>query len=198
MTYYTDTFLNSQRTLIRGAPAFEAMSVEDVLPHVRADDSPEVRSMLSDYISAAREIIENDAQVSLVQRTTTIYLDCFPCGPIEIRYPPVQAVTSVAYVDNAGDAQTLAAELYRVDLTSRPGRIYPAYGQTWPQTRDVTNAVTVTTTTGYTSAGLIPQCAKQALRIAVKSMYDNGGVLCDDVRNSVGMMLAPIRWEGGV
>lgn len=198
MTYHTETFLNSQQTLIRGAPAFEAMSVEDVLPHVRADDSPEVRSMLSDYISAAREIIENDAQVSLVQRTTTIYLDCFPCGPIEIRYPPVQAVTSVSYIDWGGDSQTLAAELYRVDVTSKPGRIYPAYGQMWPQTRDVSNAVTVTTTTGYSSAGLIPQCSKQALRIAVKSMYDNGGILCDDVRNSVLMMLDPIRWEGGV
>lgn len=195
---YSETFLNSQRTLIRGTPAFEVMSVDEILPHVRADDSPEVRSMLLDYISAAREVIENDAQVSLVQRTTIIYLDCFPCGPIEIRYPPVQSVTSISYIDGAGDTQTLAAELYRVDLTSKPGRIYPAYGQTWPSTLDVSNAVVVTVPTGYASVGLIPPCAKQAMRIAVKSMYDNGGILCDDVRRSVGMMLDPIRWEGGV
>jgi uncharacterized phiE125 gp8 family phage protein len=198
MTYYTDTFLNSQRTMIRGVPAFEAMSVDEILPHVRADDSPEVRSMLSDYISAAREIIEGDSQISLVQRNITIYLDCFPCGPIEIRYPPVQSVASVSYIDSAGDTQTLATDLYRADVTSKPGRIFPAYGQTWPTTLDVSNAVTVVSVVGYASVGLIPACAKQALRIAVKSMYDNGGVLCDDLRNSLFMMLDPIRWDGGV
>lgn len=198
MSYYTDTFLNSQRTMIKGAPAFEIMSVEDVLPHVRGDSSPEVASMLSDYISACREIIESEVAVSLVQRSTVVYLDCFPCGPIEIRLPPVQSITSVVYLDLNGDSQTLSTSLYRSDLTTKPGRITPAYGELWPETYDVTNAVTVTAVTGYTSAVLVPACAKQAMRVGVKAMYDNGGIICDDVLESMRCILDPIRWEGGV
>lgn len=198
--YYikSQTFLNAQRTLIKGAPTFEIATVEEMLPHLRADDDPTISSLVSDYIIAAREFIENEAAVSLVQRTVTIYLDEFPCGPIEIRYPPVQSVTSVTYLDDSGSSTTLSASLYRADLTTKPGRITPALDELWPSTATATNAVTVVAVVGYTSAALIPACAKQAHRIAVKAMYDSGGTLCDDMRMAISSMLDPIRWEGGV
>ena len=80
--------------------------------------------------------------------------------------PPLQSVTSITYVDDAGDTQTLSSSLYQVDTKSQPGRIIPAYGESWPTVRSNTlNAVTVNFVAGY---GDDPEDVPAGLRHAVK------------------------------
>lgn len=192
----SSTFLNIKSTLVKGPAEFEPVLSTELLLPLMIDDTPENQSIIAGYIPVAREWIEHEVSSSIVQRTTTVYLDDFPCGDIEIRLPPVQSITSITYLDGSGVSQTLSTSLYRVDLTSKPGRISPEYGQVWPVTYCVNKAVTITAVTGPTSASGVPHVARQAMRILVKSMFDNGGTICDDVRNSVRMMLDSIRWEG--
>lgn len=192
----SDTFLNVHSITVKGAAEFEPLQASEMLLPLMLDETPENESIIAGYIPVAREWIEHEITSSIVQRTTTVYLDEFPCGDIEIRLPPLQSITSITYLDTNGTSQTLSSSLYRVDATSKPGRIMPEYGETWPDTYSVNKAITIVAITGPTSATLVPHAAKQALRILVKSMFDNGGVICDDVLFSVRRLLDSIRWEG--
>lgn len=196
MSYSGTTFQDVFSEQVRGVPTFEPLDASDVADHIRAGDDASVRNLINDYLLVAREWVENEVQISLGQRTWTLYLDCFPCWEIELRLPPVQSVTSIAYLDTDNTSQTLSASLYRVDTDGKPGRIVPVYGQIWPYTYPTTKAVTITATVGYTSAGLVPACAKQAMRILTKMMYDGGGGMCESELDAVRRILDPIRWEG--
>lgn len=194
--YEVETFYDVHSELVRGLPTFEPLDPRETADHLRAGDDASIVQLISDYLQVAREWVENDVRVSLGQRTVTLYLDEFPDWDVEIRLPPLQSVASVVYLDDAGSSTTLSGSLYRVDATSRPGRITPAYGQTWPCTYQVTKAITITATVGYTDATLVPACAKQAMRILAKMMFDGGGLLCEDGIESVRRILDPLRWEG--
>lgn len=189
-------FVDVPREMVRGVPTFEPLDARETADHIRAGDDAAVISLINDYLLVAREWVENEVQVSLGQRTVTLYLDWFPSWEIEIRLPPLQSVTSIVYLDTSGTSTTLSSTLYRVDTVHRPGRIEPAYSQIWPVTYPVNKAITITATVGYTSADLVPACAKQAMRILAKMMFDSGGGMCDDGLDAVRRILDPIRWEG--
>lgn len=95
-------------------------------------------------------------------------------------------MTSVAYVDTAGNTQTLTANTdYTVDIYSRPARIVPAYTRTWPATRGHINDVTVTYVAGYgASFENVPQEIRQALTMLVVHWQEFHGVQ-DQVGESV-------------
>lgn len=124
-------------------------------------------------IAAARQAAEQELRRYLITQTLDAYFDAFPAidyGRSEsrtpdyygdaINLPPLQSVTAITYVDTDGTTQTLAADLYTVDANSRPARIAPAYGQSWPSTRDQPNAVKVRFVAGYGVAAAVPQCVK--------------------------------------
>lgn len=195
---YTErpTFPSLNSELLRVPPTFEPLDARETADHLRAGDDAAVVGLISDYLLAARLWVESYLQSSLGQRTITLYLDEFPCWEIDIRLPPLQSISSIVYLDTTGSSTTLSASLYRVDTTSRPGRITPAYGEIWPCTYCVTRAITITAVVGYTDASLVPSCAKQAMRILTKMMFDGGGMLCEDGLEAVRSMLGPLRWEG--
>jgi uncharacterized phiE125 gp8 family phage protein len=129
-----------------------------------------------------------------------LYLDWFPeC--IELRKPPVQSVSSIAYLDENGDSQTLSSSLYRTDLNSRPSRIEPAYGQSWPSTYGVSNSITVTFLAGYTTQALIPEQAKQAIKLLVSHWYSHrdavlAGTIATELPLGYGSLIRSIQWAG--
>ena len=94
---------------------------------------------------------------------------------IELPRPPLIAVSSLAYVDTAGDSQTLGSTLYQVDAEHEPGRVMPAHGQVWPSTRSQTrNAVTITWTAGYgAAASSVPAEIKDRLRAYIAYCYEH-------------------------
>ncbi len=101
--------------------------------------------------------------------------DSFPGtdGTIVLPYPPLISVTSIQYVDTAGDTQTLSSSLYTVDTTNEPGRIVPAYSEVWPTTRGHINDVTITYQAGYGSASSVPAPIKAAIKMMVAHLYEN-------------------------
>lgn len=147
---------------------------------------------LADYIKDAVESVENDSQRALLSGTWKLHLDEFPVF-IELRRPPVSAVSSIQYIDTDGNTQTLSSALYQTDLVSEPARIWPAYSQVWPEARCDVNAVTVTFTAGYSSKITVPRHARTAVLVAVKQMYYG----CD-LGDAYWSAIQRLDWRGGL
>ncbi|OWK20074.1 hypothetical protein AJ88_33070 [Mesorhizobium amorphae CCBAU 01583] len=108
----------------------------------------------------------------LLTQEWTLYLDCFPTC-IELPLPPLQAVVHIKYLDSDGVLQTLDPSAYRVSGAGswRP-EIAPAYGETWPDSRLVADAVQVRFRAGYgDSEENIPPPILQAINVMAAHYY---------------------------
>ena len=118
---------------------------------------------IENRIRAAINQIESITSRQLITATYTLHLDWFP-AVIELRRLPIVSITSVIYTDTAGTSTTLSSSKYTLDAKSTPGRLRPAFGETWPSTRSVDNAVAVKFVCGYGAAPVdVPDKAKQLL-----------------------------------
>ena len=154
-------------------PAIEPVSVQDVREYLHADaaDDP----VLQNLIVAARRYAEDTTGRQFIDATWQLTLDG-GWGGIEIALdrPPLSSVTSVQYVDTAGDTQTLAATEYDVDTNPEPGRIVQAFSKTWPSVRGHIDDVTITYVAGYgTLATDVPEGLRQMMRLLVGNWFEN-------------------------
>lgn len=181
------------------SPVQEPVSIAEAKAHLRVTWGDE-DGLIGNLIKAAREMVESDAEISLLPQTLTWYIDAFPAWEICLRRPPVNSISSITYLDQDGTSQTLSASDYRFDGYSRPARITPAYNEEWPDTYQVTNAVTIVAAAGYTSVSEIPQLAKQAVMMLVSHWYRNrdsvSQTMTYDVKLSYDSILSRLRWSG--
>jgi len=160
------------------APPAEPVSLDEAKDHLRVKNGDE-DVLLTGLIKAARQHVDGrDGWLNraLITQTWDLFLDAFPCSsdiPIVVPLPPLQSITSVTYLDDAGASQTWAATDYTVDAKSEPGRILPAYGLSYPSTRRVMNAVTVRFVAGYGLAVAVPATLKLALGALVAHFYEH-------------------------
>lgn len=141
--------------------------------------------LLNLLIASARAAAETELHRYLVTQTLDAYLDHFPRYPnprfcdfgtkYDITLPPLQSVSSITYVDTDGVTQTLAADQYLVDVKSAPARIAPAYGVSWPSTREQNNAVIIRFVAGYGAASAVPQCIKNWMLMRIRTLWANRG-----------------------
>jgi len=132
--------------------------------------------LVDTLITAARAEVERRIRRQLITATYEWKLDDFPynSGPLYIPRPPLQSISSLAYTDTAGDAQTLTENTdFIVDIHNEPGRITPAYGTVWPNTYSEINVVTVTYNAGYgDDAADVPAQLKVAMRWIISAAFD--------------------------
>lgn len=156
------------------APATEPVTLAEARLQVKADDSVTADdTLITAQIVAARQLAENETGRSLITQTWRLTLDEFPDGPIRLERPPLISVESVQYVDTNGVTQTMSASDYIVDTTHVHGEIALAYNESWPDTRDQRNAVTVNFTTGYGDASAVPGAIKAAILLTIGDLYAN-------------------------
>lgn len=160
------------------APTAEPLTLAEVKAQVRRDDGVSVDdTLLTRLITAARQRAEEETGRSFLTTTWDLRLDCWPSGPILVPKPPLIGVTSISYVDTAGDTQTWASDQYQVSAPAGPtaahGRIVPAYGVTYPLLRAQLDAVTVRFTAGYgASAAAVPEPIRHAMLMMISEWYD--------------------------
>lgn len=109
-------------------------------------------TLLDAWIRTATSDIEAETWRQLITATYDYSFDAFPiCGGFLVPRAPLRKVESITYLDSAGNLQTLSASVYRVVRQGdiEPGFIELTYGQTWPSTYPVANAVTVRFVAGY-------------------------------------------------
>jgi uncharacterized phiE125 gp8 family phage protein len=157
------------------APTIDPVSLAEQKAHCRVDHTDDDAYLLA-LITAATNTCESFTGRQFINATYTLKLDGFPAtDEIELPKPPLSSVTSIAYIDTAGNSQTVAAADYQVDSSSYVGRIMPAYNAYWPATRDQQyNTVTVTFVAGYgTTAATVPIRLRQGIKVFAATMYEH-------------------------
>lgn len=129
--------------------------------------------LLRRFIVSVRQLAETHLGRYLVTQTVDAYFDDFPSdGDRHIYLPPLQSVTSITYVDDAGATQTLANTEYLVNDKSSPCWIEEAFGKTWPTVRQQANAVRVRFVAGYGLAAAVPSCIKDWMLFKINTMWE--------------------------
>lgn len=180
------------------AAATEPITLAQLKAQCRVDTSDD-DAVLTLAIQAARAKAENYTGTAIISQVWDQTLDEFPEAEIELLKPPVTAVTSVSYVDEAGATQVLAGSSYSLDNTTFPGWLLPAYGSEWPATRDQANAVTIRYATGYADANAVPGDMRAWLLLTAAFIYAQrevmvlGGKVAEIPARFVDSLLDPYR-----
>ncbi len=155
-------------------PNEEPISLTEAKAHLRVSVSTD-DDEITGWIETAREFVEDEIGIVLVETQYDLILDRFPPGRGEILIPryPLTFVNQITYVDAAGDEQILASDLYEWDMSRDPGRVYPAYEETWPPTLVHPRAVAVRFTAGFGDAADVPERAKSAIKLIVGHLYEH-------------------------
>lgn len=161
-------------SIVTDGPEVEPIDLQDIGKlHIKIDSSDLEDDLLSIYIQAAREIIEEKTGRSFITQSRRIKLDHFPtCGYIRLTHGPVQEVTAIKYYDAAETEQTLSSSDYWIDLDSPIPRIIVK--NSWPETYCRPNAVSVEYTAGYGDTALsVPAPLRSAILMRFAQLYQN-------------------------
>ena len=188
---------------LSAAPAAEPLTTAQAKAHLVIDSSfTDDDTLIDSYIKAARQHVEDVTGRQIYTATWVLRMDAFP-PTILLPKPPLSSITSLAYVDSAGSAQTLTAdEDYSLDAYSVPARIVPYVGCSWPSTYGHINDVTVTYVAGYgTSESSFPAPILHAMRLLIADLYEHREESVVQIsitaRRAVDALLAPyIVYEG--
>ena len=158
-------------------------------------DIPVTLSEVKSYLRVS-DVLE-DADIAFMVRSTVAQLDgaegwlngralmtqtwqtqmagFHSCG-FDLPITPVQSVSGVTYLDEAGDTQTLASSVYRVRNLGNPlrrARLELAADQSWPATSAESQSVTVTYVAGYGDRNDVPEHIRHLILVMVKEAYDH-------------------------
>lgn len=173
-------------------PASEPVTLAEAKAHLRVsiDDDDD---LISELIATARELCELWTSRAFLTTTFRLTLNRFPgqlfdpwgvfrnterepygvLFPIPIPVADLISVTSLSYVDVNGSTVVLDPSLYQVE-TGAPGRVYPAYGRTWPASRIQAEAITIVFVAGFTAdPAQLPKRVKAAIKLLVSHLYEN-------------------------
>ncbi|MBB4185829.1 putative phiE125 gp8 family phage protein [Sinorhizobium terangae] len=166
-------------------PGGELISIAKLKSRLRIDVADD-DEMLGDMLKGAIARIDgpNGIGVAMLKQTWRKSMDCFP-SCIMLPGAPIKGVTSITYVNNDGVTQTLAADKYRVDLNKEPVRVEPAYGLSWPSSRDVIGAVTVEYEVGENSAADVHADLIDAVCLIVGHRYANREAVSEDAAHAL-------------
>lgn len=142
------------------APDYLPVTLTEAKEWARVEDS-DSDAVLTMLLKAMTAYAENYTGRAFMPRTLRLYMAGWPWlktgdyeGPgIELPQPPLLAVTSVTYLDEDGERQTLATDQYTVHDWREPAAIVPAYQVSWPAYRPALDAIQVNFRAGYPEAG---------------------------------------------
>ena len=159
-------------------PSVEPVDGHELAEHLRipGDHFVSEGQYLSDLATAARYHVEHaELWRQLITATWKATFPGFPRGRIYLRYPPLQEVTAVEYLDADGETQTVSADDYLVATDYQPGFVAPLPGKSWPGgAARRPDAVTVTFKAGYGDSGAdVPAGIRLAIRQIAGSWYEN-------------------------
>ena len=135
-----------------------------------ADDT-----LITQLIEAATREVETLAARSLVTQTREIVIDRWPAlGVILLEHPPVQSITSIKYVTDAGVEVTLAATDYELIADVTPPYVWPGQDDLWPSATLRSRApIRVRYVAGYGAAAAVPSDFKRLILGLVAVDYEN-------------------------
>lgn len=174
------------------APAAGFIPLEDMKKQMYVDHTGD-DAYINDLILVVTNIVQEQSQIWFAPQTWTLFLDSFPnkinplssednhssrnfTNVIQLLRSPAVAITAINYTDTAGAPIVLNASQYTLDNKSKPARLVPSFGNDWPDTQEILNAVDIEFTVGYTD--LADMQAKRpelihAVKLIVGLFYEN-------------------------
>lgn len=153
----------------------EPVTLADAKAQLRVLDTSE-DALITSYIVAAREYVENLTGLILVQREVTETRERFGQF-LQLNWRPVVSVDPIDYADSDGNAATFAdflPSLYRA-------RVYPL--ASFPSVQN-NSEISITYTAGY-AEGEAPQSLVQAILLLVGHWFANRETVTRETVNEV-------------
>lgn len=177
-------------------PAAEPLTLGEAKAHLRCDGAEEDALILS-LIRAAREHLERETGLCLIERTMRLYADGWPGdGVLRLDHGPVKEVTAVTVYGADGEASAVLLAGHRLDGEARPARLWlkerPAPGS-------ALNGVEVDFVAGYGESGAdVPDTLKRAMLMHVALMFAFRGAVAAEnqpaaVPEGYERLIAPYR-----
>lgn len=177
--------------------AAEPLSLDEAKAWLRVTDTSE-DDLITTLIGAARQMAEKRTNRAFITQTWELVLDGFPACTRQIELPiaPLLTVTSVAYVDTAAASQTLNSSLYQVDVVREPGRLVLLPTESWPDTEDGINKVTITFTAGFGAAATaMPADLITAVRYILSEWFTDRREVSHGNPNIIPLRAEAILWK---
>lgn len=150
-------------------PTSEPVSVETAKAHIKVDIADD-DVLITSYIATAREKGESLARRAFMTQTLELVIDAWPSnGVLKLPRPPLQSVSWVRYLDDAGDEHTYTD--YQVDVRSEPGRI--VFKSFPSRALFPSGAIAVRFVAGYGAATSVPNVFIQGILMLVGHWYEN-------------------------
>ena len=169
-------------------PTTEPLTLQEVKNHLRIDGNYD-DALLGSFITSARMYFESQCEISIASQELLLALDSFD-DIVYLPRGPVQSVEDISYADSENNQDSM--DDWIEDLVSNPARITPAFGQSWPATAEVVNAVQVSYTTGYSTPSMVPKLLKSGMLFYVSHLYENRSAVTDSDLKEVPMAVASI------
>ncbi|MER9170920.1 head-tail connector protein [Mesorhizobium australicum] len=140
----------------------EPVSLVEAKRQVRVDFDDD-DDYLNGLIATARNHAEKYCGAYLATQTVTAQADSW-CDLAHLSVLPVQSVTSLAYIDTNGSAQTVATTVYEL----RGEAIVLKYGQVWPP-KQHGSLITLTAVVGFAQ---VEPALKHAILLRIADLYE--------------------------
>jgi uncharacterized phiE125 gp8 family phage protein len=153
------------------APLLEPVTLEETKKFIRvqhADDDV----LINHLITVARQECERVTGFALITQTWNLHLDDVPDRSwINIPKPPLQLVEEFSYLDPDAIEVVVPPEDYRIDTSTKPGRMEVA---AWPSMSGSINTAVIRFVAGYGDLREdVPADVRQGILVSVGFLYDH-------------------------
>jgi uncharacterized phiE125 gp8 family phage protein len=180
-------------------PATEPLTLDETKAHCRVDYDDE-DTLLTGYITAAREIIEQDTNRALITQQVVLGLDDFPRREDRIRIPRgnLQSIDLFTYQDTGGTIHAMdEGANYLINQYAEPAEVVLPWAQVWPSVvLQTASPVQIQFTCGFSDAAAVPRSIKHAMLMLIADWYGNRedetvgrGLIAVETKNGVDRLL---------
>ena len=161
-------------------PASAVWTVAEAKQHLKVDHNDE-DVLISSYIEAATIWAQDLTLRSLISQKWRLTAPTFPAHyreSVRLARGPVSAIDTVKYFDISGVQQTWDSASYQVTTWNDSlSLLYPASGESWPDTDDDNaNAIEIIYTAGYgASRDDVPEDIRVAILYRIADLYELRG-----------------------
>lgn len=183
-------------------PAVEPVTADELRSYLRQTSAGLPDTEADALISEARQLIEDQTGVAMIDQTWLLALDRWPNaqepwwdgvrqghinmldganGDVHLPRYPLSSVSGVNVYDEDGDATAVTvADTFDIDTYQMPGRMTLKSGATWPVALRANNAIEITYIAGYgATASSVPAPLKRAVKQLAGYLDSHRGDGCD-------------------
>lgn len=170
--------------------ATEPISLDEAKLHLRIDDAAD-NVLISNLIVAARQFVENYTHRTLMTTVIEKIYDV-PSHSFSLPSPPLQEVTKIEVVNDAGEKTEVDSSIYDYDSSvDIPGRVQLREGCVWPDHRGFASFI-VTFKAGYGDAPAdVPEMLRQAILQVLAHYYEKRQ--SEEIPAGIYTLLAPFK-----